>query len=48
MEIIRIITLTLNITFGLYHVGLYFKTKESFDLFFATMNILAILLYLIH
>jgi len=48
MEIIRIITLTLNITFGLYHAGLYFKTKENFDLFFATLNILAILLYLTH
>lgn len=48
MEIIRIITLTLNITFGLYYAGLYFKTKENFDLFFASLNISAVIFHITH
>jgi uncharacterized membrane protein len=48
MEIIKIITLMLNIIFGLYYTGLYYKTKDNWDLFLAALNILAVLLYLTH
>jgi hypothetical protein len=46
MEIIKIIALILNVTFGLYHVGLYFKSKDRFDLILATLNISAVIIYL--
>jgi hypothetical protein len=48
MEIIRIVLLLYTIIFGLYYTGLYYKTKDNWDLFLAALNILAILLYLTH
>jgi hypothetical protein len=48
MELINKLALTLNITFGLYHAGLFYRDKKTYDLILASLNISAVIFHIIY